>query len=86
MILYFENLPLERQAYYNRLTERVIEITHLAVDKADWEKVSRCADMHKHIKWCADCELDTPAHSYKWTSIKLILDIIERFCKVDGFI
>ena len=26
MIPYFENLPLERQAYYNRLTERVIEI------------------------------------------------------------
>ena len=79
-------LPLERQAYYNRLSERIRGFIRFYTDRAEWDKVRHYIKVHQDLEWCIDAEITTPAHSYKWISIKLVLDIIERYCKVEGFV
>ena len=74
-------LPLERQAYYNRLSERIRGFIRFYTDRAEWDKVQSYIKIHKDLEWCIKNEQVTPAHSFKWTSIKLVLDIIERYCR-----
>ena len=80
------SLPLERQLYYKLLSDRLVEMCYGAVKVGDWDRVSQCAKLHLDLNRCAEYERCAVPHGCRWHSIELLLNIIQDFCKEDGWV
>lgn len=86
MIHKAEALSQERQAYYNRLSDRLIEMCYAAINTGDWDRVTECAKLHLDLNRCVEYERCAVPHGCRWNSIDIVLKLIERFCKQDGWV
>ena len=79
-------LPTERKAYYDRLSDRLIEMCYAAVNAGDWERVEQCAKRHILLNKYALFEVFFYEHRVFNGAIETLLEPIDHFCKEDGWI